>query len=157
MGGEPPVTEDILMEMTRTNKNSGDRCAEHKTNVGEGINTLEGKTTSKSETLRAPKIHELRGIDMQWWEVDIARYRADKKGYAYAREINKYYAELKGVEDEIKLALERGSSGAVEGAWESTTQSEVVGKEGKNTTERSTTKPDGAGEGNWESAHTDNR
>ena len=43
---------------------------------------------------------------MRYWEEDIARYRADKKGYTYAKDKNNYHAELKGVEEEIKRALE---------------------------------------------------
>ena len=35
-----------------------------------------------------------------------ARYGADKKEYTYAKDKNNYYAELKGVEEEIKRALE---------------------------------------------------
>ena len=83
---------------------------------------------------------------MQWWEEDIAQYRADKKGYTCAKDINNYYAELKGVEDEIKAPLERGSTGALEEASESMTNSEIRGKEGNDTIELSTTKPDNAGE-----------
>ena len=43
---------------------------------------------------------------MRYWEEDIARYRADKKGYTYAKDKNNYNAELKGVEEEIRRALE---------------------------------------------------
>ena len=35
---------------------------------------------------RAPRIYELTGVDMMHWEEDIARYRADRKGYAYTKE-----------------------------------------------------------------------
>ena len=82
---------------------------------------------------------------MQWWKEDIARYSADKKGYTYAKAINNYYAELKGVEDEIKAALERGSTDVLEGACESMTNSEIGGKEDNDAIELSTTKSDGAG------------
>ena len=138
-------TEAIQLEMTRSNKDGDDGCAEHKVSMGEGNNTLEIKSTKESESPKAPKIHELREIDMQWWEEKIARHRADKKGYAQAKDINNYYVELKGVEDEIKLALERWSSGVVEGAWDGTTKRKVEGEEGKEKMERSTTKSDGAG------------
>ena len=89
--------------------------------------------------------YKLRGIEIQWWEEDIARYRADKKGYAHAKDINNYYAEPKRVEDEIKLALEKGSSEDVEGAWDGTTRS-VGGEVCKDTMELRTTKSDGAGD-----------
>ena len=92
--------------------------------TGDGGYIPEIKTITIIEVPRAPRIQDLRGVDMQWWEEVIARYRADKKYDKY--DINNYYAELKGVEDEIKAALERGSRGAIEG-------------------EPSTTKPDGAG------------
>ena len=85
--------------------------------------TIENST--KSAIPRAPRIHELRGIGMQLWGEDIARYRADKKEYAYAKDINNYYAELKGVEDEIKLALKGASLGDIERAWDGMIKREV--------------------------------
>ena len=90
------------MEMVRKkNKDGVDGCAEHKETMGDGIPISEIKTTVIIEVPRAPRIQDLRGVDMQWWKKDIARYRADQKGYAYAKIINNYYAELKGVGDEI--------------------------------------------------------
>ena len=104
---------------------------------------------------------------MQYWEEEIARYRADEKGYAYAEDINNYCTELKGVEEEIKLALTRtddelrevtgamkrdmiDSADAQEGEsrrewrgnWDGSCTSDVGGGECKDTK----IKPDGAGE-----------
>ena len=45
---------------------------------------------------------------MQWWEEDIASYRAEQKGYTYAKDINNYHAEPKGIEDEIKTHWQEG-------------------------------------------------
>ena len=42
----------------------------------------------------APRVQDLTG--------SIARNRNDKKGYEYAKDINNYYAELKGVDEEVK-------------------------------------------------------
>ena len=98
----------------------------------------------KSEISRAPQIHVLREIDVQYWEEDIARNRADKNRYAYAKDIKNYYAELKGVEDEKKLALEREGSGYVEGAWNDMIKSGAGGDECKDAMELRTTKSDGA-------------
>ena len=60
----------------------------------------------RSNIPRAPRIQDLTVSDMRYWEEDIARYRADKKGYTYAKNKNNYYAELKGAEKEIKIALD---------------------------------------------------
>ena len=118
------------------NKGGDDGCADHKESIGDG-DDKPVKAIKLSEVPRAPRIQDLRGVDMQWWEEDIARYRADKKGYAYAKDANNYYAELKGVEEEIKVALERGSTCGGE---------EANNKEGDRTTERKVTNPEGAGE-----------
>ena len=55
----------------------------------------------------APGIQDLTGLDMRYWEEQIEQYRADLKGYAYAQDRSNYYAELKGVEEEIKFALRK--------------------------------------------------
>ena len=44
---------------------------------------------------------------MRYWEEQIAQYRADQKGYEYAKDKANYYAELKGVEGEIKHSQEQ--------------------------------------------------
>ena len=53
----------------------------------------------------APGIQDLTGLDIRYWEEQIAQYRADLKGYAYAQDRSNYCTELKEVEEEIKLAL----------------------------------------------------
>ena len=53
---------------------------------------------------------------------------------------------MKGRQDEIKAAFERGGSSGAEGAWDSMINSDIAGKESKDTMELRTTKPDGAGE-----------
>ena len=72
------------------------KCEEDEVNV----------QNERSSTPRAPRLQDLTGIDMRYREEDIARYRADKKGYTYAKDKNNYYTELKGVEEEIKIALD---------------------------------------------------
>ena len=53
--------------------------------------------------------------DIRYCEEGLPRYRTDKKGYKYANDKTNYYAELKEVENKIKLAL-RNMDGELSGA-----------------------------------------
>ena len=134
----------LLVASETSKKDSDDESAEHKETTEARVSTP-SQTNLLDEVPRAPRLKDLRGLDMQWWEEDIARYRADQKGYAYAKDINNYYAELKGVEDEIKAAQESGSTNVPEEPC-GMTNSERGAKEGKDTIEMSTPTSEGAGE-----------
>ena len=56
---------------------------------------------------RTQQVHEKTGIDMLYWEEEIAAYRTTKKGFAYGMYQTAFQIELKAVIDEIEISRKK--------------------------------------------------